>query len=137
MKIISPAQAHRYLQARICTDVEEFWVLALNPQKDLLAAECLFRGTVDVCLFHPRDIFRFAYRHNASTLIVAHNHPSGNLEPSDRDREVTLQLVRAARILQVPVVDHLILAGESYFSFLAAGELPVVTDPWQDDQSPD
>lgn len=132
MKIISPAEAHRYLQTRICSEVEEFWGLALNTQSELLGAECLFRGSVDACFFHPRDIFRFAYRHNASSLIVAHNHPSGNLEPSDGDREVTRQLLKAAKILQVPVVDHLILAGSQFFSFLAAGELTI--GPLPDDQ---
>lgn len=135
MKIISPAQAHRYLQPRMGSEVEEFWGLALNTQKEVLAAECLFRGSVDICMFHPRDVFRFAYRHNASAVIVAHNHPSGSVDPSEDDRSITRLLVRASKFMQLPVVDHLILAGPKYFSFLGNGEMPI--DPSPDDQSLD
>ena len=81
-----------------------------------------FGGLWTFVLFHPRDVFRFAYRHNASAVIVAHNHPSGCPEPSQEDRQITRQLAAAARILEVPVVDHLILAGNGFYSFLAAGE---------------
>lgn len=123
MKITSPSQAFHYFHKRLAVEVEEFWALALNSEKEVIESACLFRGTVDLCLFHPRDVFRFAYCCNAAALVVAHNHPSGNAEPSNEDRAVTQQLVEAAKILQVPLVDHLIVAGRTYFSFLEAGEI--------------
>ena len=77
MLITSPHVAYEYFRQRIVADVEEFWALALNSEKELLMCSCLFRGTVDNCLVHPRDVFRFALFNNASSLIVAHNHPTG------------------------------------------------------------
>jgi DNA repair protein RadC len=118
MKITSPRSAHDFFKQFLTADIEEFWAAALNSEKEPVAARCLFRGTVDHCLFHPRDVFRFACRHNASALIVAHNHPSGNAQPSPQDLRITRQLVRASSLLEVPVVDHLILAGGGYYSFL-------------------
>lgn len=97
--------------------------MALNSEKEPVAVRCLFRGTVDQCLFHPRDVFRFACLSNASSLIVAHNHPSGNARPSQADVKITRRLIRAAAILEVPIDDHLILAGGKYFSFLEDGAL--------------
>lgn len=123
MKITSPEKAFQFFKPRLPGDVEEFWAAALNSQKDVLAAACLFRGTVNQCLFHPRDVFRFAYLHNAASLIVAHNHPSGSIRPSDEDQQLTGQLLQVAVILQVPLDDHLILAGGRYYSFRQNGTL--------------
>jgi DNA repair protein RadC len=107
-----------YLRGRfICPDVEEFWSLALNPGCELLAAKMLFRGTVDCCLIHPRDVFRFALQTNATTLVVGHNHPSGNCEPSRADIAMTKKLRAGGELLQIPVVDHVIVGAESHFSF--------------------
>jgi len=123
LELVSPGEAHRFLRRLMSQEVEEFWAVALNSRKDPVRAECLFRGSVDVCLFHPRDVFRFGCRNNSAALIVAHNHPSGDAEPSPQDEVVNQQLLAAAIILQIPVVDHLIVAGRSYFSFLQAGRM--------------
>lgn len=98
-------------------EVEEFWVLALGPAKSLLRCKMIFRGTVDACLVHPRDIFRFACSENASSLIVAHNHPSGDLRPSPEDLAITRRLIHASVILEIPLVDHLLLADGRFASF--------------------
>ncbi len=105
------------------SEVEEVWVAALNSDKRVLAAQCLFRGTADQCLVHPRDIFRFGCIHNATALIVAHNHPSGVPKPSVEDEEWTDQLLTAANIIMIPVVDHVIVARRGYFSFLESGRI--------------
>ncbi len=123
MKIVSPTQAHLFFKSRFGPDVEEFWVAALNSKKEVIAAACLFRGTVNHCPFHPRDVFRFAYLHNAVSIVVAHNHPSGDVRPSSEDLNVTGQLLQIAVILQVPLNDHLIVSGNKYFSFLESGQL--------------
>ena len=98
-----------------------FWALALGPKKTLLASRMIFRGTVDSCLVHPRDIFRFACLQNASSLLVAHNHPSGDLSPSPEDLRFTRQLLRAAEVMEIPVVDHLIVTRETYASLRTDG----------------
>jgi DNA repair protein RadC len=121
MKITSPRQAYRFFKPLLTADIEEFWAAALDAQKFVVARQCLFRGTVDHCLFHPRDVFRFAYVNNASSIVVAHNHPSGSADPSAEDLKVTEQLLQVALVLEMPVVDHLILAKGRYFSFLENG----------------
>ena len=106
-------------------EVEEFWVLALSPQLKFLALEMLFRGTVDRCMVHPRDVFRFAYQNNASSLILAHNHPQPHkspLEASPEDLELTSQLLKASVLLQVPILDHLIL-GRNRKDYLSMADL--------------
>ncbi len=123
MKILSPHSAYLFFRSRLTSDVEEFWIAALNSSKEAVAATCLFRGTVDHCLFHPRDVFRYACLNNASSIIIAHNHPSGDVRPSPEDLAITGQLLKLAVLLEVPLIDHLILGrGEAYFSFLENGQ---------------
>lgn len=76
----------------------------------------LFRGTVDACTVHPRDIFRFGCLQNASQLIIAHNHPSGDPQPSEPDLEFTERLIKVGWAIEIPIVDHLILTPDTYFS---------------------
>lgn len=116
--IDSSYQAYLYLRPLFKMNVEEFWALALSSTKEAIATELLFRGTVDTCLFHPRDLIRFVCLANASSVIVAHNHPSGNPRPSQQDLRVTLKLERSCRLIQVPLDDHIVIAKNSYFSFL-------------------
>lgn len=123
MRINCSEDAVRYLQPRFRADIEEFWAIALSSDKVVIAAQCLFRGTVDHCLFHPRDLFRFGCLNNASSMIVAHNHPSGEPKPSDQDIRITDQILWGAEIIQIPVVDHIILAGKNYYSFAESGIL--------------
>ena len=75
-------------------------------------------GIVNRSLVHPREVFRRAITDNAAAIIVAHNHPSGSLEPSDEDHEVTRRLVEAGQLLGISVLDHLVISREGYFSFL-------------------
>lgn len=129
MKITSPSLAYEYFRTRLGLEVEEFWIATMNTDKRVTASQCLFRGTVDHCLFHPRDVFRFVCRHNASSYVVAHNHPSGCIEPSELDIRITERLLTISVLLEVPLVDHLILGERGvksrYFSFLEAKLLRV------------
>lgn len=118
MNVTHPYLLWRHLRRVMRPDVEEFWASALSPEKKLLRTECLFRGTVDACLVHPRDLFRFAFANNASSLIIAHNHPSQNLKPSKEDIQIHQKLLYAGALLQVPIVDHLIITQWGYTSFL-------------------
>jgi len=121
MELSSPATAYSILKILMATDVEEFWALALGPRKELKQARRLFRGTVDSCLVHPRDVFRFACQTNASGLLIAHNHPGGDPLPSHADVQITKQLVAAGRIFQIPIVDHLLVTKTNYVSFAERG----------------
>jgi DNA repair protein RadC len=98
-------------------DKEVFKVIFLDAQNQIIEVEDLFQGTLDASLVYPREIIKRAIYHNAVSLIFAHNHPSGNPEPSGNDREITEDLVFAGNIMQIKVLDHIIVGNNRYFSF--------------------
>lgn len=95
---------------------ERFAVLFLDIKHRILGMKVVTIGTVTETLAHPRDIFREIIRHGATRAIVAHNHPSGNLDPSQEDIQLTRQLLEAAELLGVPILDHLILGNGDFSS---------------------
>lgn len=95
---------------------ERFHVLYLDSRRRLLASNTVSLGTLDSSLVHPREVFREAIELNASALLVAHNHPSGDPEPSPDDLALTARLSRAARLLGFVLVDHLIIGGKDWIS---------------------
>lgn len=103
--------------------VEEFHVLALDSQSRVQRDVLVTRGLLNSALVHPREVFRAAIAEAAAGIIVVHNHPSGDPTPSAEDRAVTRQLVEAGRLLDLPVYDHIILAGDRFLSFVGAGLL--------------
>jgi DNA repair protein RadC len=119
--ITTAEKAYQHLKSIGLLDVEEFWVLALGPSKNALKTEMMFRGTVDACMVHPRDIFRFACRNNASSLIIAHNHPSGDPQPSVCDLELTTKLIQASELIEIPLLDHLIVTQNNFTSLAREG----------------
>lgn len=104
-------------------EVEVFWLLALNSRAMVIWNRPLLvtRGILDASLVHPREVFRLAIHANAAGVIAVHNHPSGDPTPSAEDRAVTRQLVAAGQLLDMPVYDHVIIAGDRYLSFATAG----------------
>lgn len=122
IKILSSQHAYEILKKHMVQDVEELWCLALGPALDLIAIKMIFRGTVDSCVAHPRDIFRFACLKNASQLLVAHNHPSGDPYPSHQDLHFTRRLVEIGQLIEIPIVDHLILTVQNYYSIAEANQ---------------
>ena len=95
---------------------ERFAVVLLDVKHRLLGTQVVTIGTATEALAHPRDVFRLAIKRGASRIIVAHNHPSGALEPSPDDLALTQQFLRAAEVLDLPVLDHLILGAGQYRS---------------------
>ena len=81
------------------------------------------QGTLTASLVHPREVFRAAIRRCAAALVLVHNHPSGDPEPSSEDRQVTERLVRAGEVLGIRVLDHVVVAERGYHSFREAGAL--------------
>jgi DNA repair protein RadC len=104
-------------------DHEVFTVLFLNSKNEILAVEELFRGTVNASAVHPREVIKRALQHGAAALICAHNHPSGNPEPSPQDRQITRELKEACRVMEIALLDHLVVGHNRYWSFAEHGEL--------------
>ena len=95
---------------------EQFWVLYFDQQQNLLGEKMLFQGTLDRSWVHPREIFRWAVVYGCASIIVAHNHPSGALTPSDNDLELTKGLKKASKIMKITFLDHFIIGGGEYLS---------------------
>ena len=89
--------------------VEEFQVLLLNTRKRLVRVEVISHGTLDTILVHPREVFRAAISGNASSILLVHNHPSGDPTPSEADITVTRDLIRAGQFLKIEIIDHVII----------------------------
>jgi len=100
---------------------EIFKVIYLNSQNQIIEVADLFEGTVNGSNISPREVIESAIKHNAVSLIFAHNHPSGNPEPSENDRELTRDLVYAASTMQIKVLDHIVIGNNIYFSFAGEG----------------
>ncbi len=103
--------------------VEEFHLLTLDAQNRVTRQALITRGILNSSLVHPREVFRAAIAEAAAGIIVVHNHPSGNPAPSADDKAVTIQLVEAGKLLDMPMYDHVIVGGDRYFSFAEAGLL--------------
>jgi DNA repair protein radc len=124
LRIREPEDVVRMLAARLRDlAVEEFHLLALDSQSRVLRDVLVTRGLLNSSLVHPREVFRAAIAEAAAGIIVVHNHPSGDPTPSPEDRSVTKQLVEAGRLLDLPLYDHVILAGDRFMSFATAGLL--------------
>lgn len=119
-----PAEVARYLIARFGNrEVEEFGVLMLDSRGCLRRAEIISRGSLTGAPVHPRDVFRLAAAYQAVSLILFHNHPSGDPEPSEADRQLTRRLQDAGAIMGIPVLDHVVIGAGRWHSFGEAGEL--------------
>lgn len=117
-----PHAAGRYFAQRLRgLQHEVFAVLFLDTRHRALAFEELFRGTVDGAEVHPREVVRRALAHNAAALIVGHNHPSGNGEPSAADRAITLRLKQALALVDIRLLDHFVVGDGAPVSMAARG----------------
>ncbi len=96
---------------------ECFYCLYLNQQKMLIDKKLLFKGTLNKSLVHPREIFKEAYLASAAYIICIHNHPSGNVIPSSEDINITNNLVEIGKIQGIPIIDHIIVSDNNYYSF--------------------
>jgi DNA repair protein RadC len=103
---------------------EEFWVLTLNRASLLIRKHKISLGGISGTVADPKVIFKRALDDQASAVIVAHNHPSGSLTPSTADIELTRKLKESGKVLELQVLDHLIIAGNRYYSFADEGAMP-------------
>ncbi len=120
--LASPDLVRRYLSAQLRHQPNEvFAVLFLDNQNRLIAYEELFFGTIDGASVYPREVVRRAINHNAASLILAHNHPSGVAEPSQADQRITGRLQAALELIDVRVLDHMVVGDTEVVSFAERG----------------
>jgi DNA repair protein RadC len=123
-EICEPEQAAGYFANRIGWQTTEYFaVLAVNVKHEAIGFEVIAQGTLTETLAHPREIFQSALRWGASRIFVGHNHPSGNNEASPEDIILTRQLLQAAQILGIPVMDYIIVSGNDWRSIHSESSL--------------
>lgn len=117
-------KAADYLRLKLASlDREEFAVLFLDNKHRVIAARKMFAGTVKGCAVSPREIGREALRQNASAVLLAHNHPSGDPEPSQGDIILTERIIQALELLEIRVLDHVVVGGVQHVSLADRGML--------------
>lgn len=104
-------------------DREALWIAALDTQNRVTCLSQISLGSLDSSHAHPREIFKIALLANAKSIILVHNHPSGDTKPSHEDREVTRRIGEAARLLGIHLLDHLIVGEDSFYSFKDEGAI--------------
>jgi DNA repair protein RadC len=102
-------------------DRERFLAVMLNARNGVIGIDEVSCGSVNASVVHPREVFKAAILANAVFLMLIHNHPSGYVDPSKDDIELTQQLVKSGQILGIEVIDHLIVSSKEYYSFRHAG----------------
>jgi len=121
-RIQSPDQAAQLvLYEMSALDQEELWVILLNTRNHVMVIESIYRGSLNSSQVRVGELFKSAIRRNAASLIVAHNHPSGDPTPSPDDIAVTRAIVEAGRLLDVEVLDHLVIGNGKFVSLKQRG----------------
>lgn len=124
LKILSSYTIATWLQLEIGSDTQENLVLfCLDTKSNVNSYSIVHRGTINQSIVHPRDIFQRALLSNATRIIIAHNHPSGNPKPSDADNRVTERMVLAGELMGIELLDHIIVGSDDYYSYREEGKL--------------
>lgn len=117
-KIVSANDVYKLIKPKLSDyNKEHFFVLSLGSRNNILGIDETSVGTLNANLVHPRETFEVSIRRHAAQVIVIHNHPTGEMTPSEEDEQVTIQLIAAGRVLDILVLDHIIISRDNYFSF--------------------
>lgn len=117
-KVQGARDVFEYMQGRIPDETKEhLFVLFLSTKNRILSHETVTVGTLTASLIHPREIFKAAIRQSAHSIILVHNHPSGDVQPSNADKQVTSILKKSGDLLQIAMLDHVIVGNNDWFSF--------------------
>jgi DNA repair protein RadC len=126
-RLRTPREIHAYLAPHLSALRREvFHVLCFNARNVLLHDARVAEGTINACPVDPREVFAAALTARATAIVLAHNHPSGDPEPSGQDLGLTAQLIEAGRVLGIKVLDHVVIGDGTYVSLLERGELPLL-----------
>jgi DNA repair protein RadC len=118
----SPEDVARYFIPRMRgARTESFYIAMLNTANIVIGVRRISEGSLNASIVHPREVFRTAVVESAASIIAVHNHPSGNTEPSREDIALTQQLIQAGKMMSIPLLDHLIIAGEQFTSLRERG----------------
>ncbi len=118
-KVTSPQEIAEIFIPMLRDDTKEkFIVVCLNSSNKIIKHETISIGNLNSSVVHPREIFKVAIDCSSASIILIHNHPSGNPEPSNEDIRITKKVVESGKILDIPVFDHLIIAGDTFTSFV-------------------
>lgn len=121
--IDTPLDAYRLVAHMADRPEENFLCITLNGAQEVIKTRLISTGIVNRAIVHPREVFAKAVSDRATAVVLAHNHPSGNVMPSEEDRDVTHRLMRAGALLGIPVLDHLVFSPKGYYSFLENGDM--------------
>ena len=118
IKLTTPKEIYIYMR-NIFLDLKQeyFYALYFDNNKQLIDKKLLFLGTLNESVAHPREVFKEAYRLSAAYIVVVHNHPSNNTNPSKADTKLTENLITIGNIQGIPIVDHIIVGKNNYYSF--------------------
>ena len=117
IKICTPKEVHCLLSDYVKKKKEYFMVVYLGKNNEFIAKDILAIGSDNRAFIKPKDIFREALARNATMIILAHNHPSGDVKPSEADVQLTKRLIQTGKLLDIRVLDHVIISSEQYYSF--------------------
>ncbi|GAA0355129.1 RadC family protein [Bacillus horti] len=122
ISIRSPQEAAKYLMELLKLDQQEkFYVLYLDTKNQIVYEKAVFVGSLNASIVHPREVFKEAVKWSSASIIVAHNHPSGDPDPSREDIEVTKRLVSAGEIMGIDLLDHIVIGDGRYVSLKEKG----------------
>lgn len=116
--ISSPSDVIPFVNHYAMSGKEQFLAVTLNGGHNIIQIHVVSIGTTNSTVVHPRDVFYEAIKENATAVIVCHNHPSGDVEPSEEDIDCTRKLLEASQIIGIPILDHIIIACNGYYSFM-------------------
>jgi len=123
IKIGSPEDIYSIMQqvllreSRVGREKEHFWVIGLATSNKISYIELVSLGSISAAIVSPLEVFNLAVRKKSPKIILVHNHPSGSLEPSPADKDITKNIIEGGKTLTIEVLDHLVISEESYYSF--------------------
>jgi DNA repair protein RadC len=121
VRITGADAAYKFMKGLESSDRERFYSLCLHPEGHVVGCEEVASGSMEKVLVHLREVFKSAILSSSSALVVVHNHPAGNSEPSLQDAELTRQLYEAGELLGIQLLDSIVIGRDSYYSFEEAG----------------
>lgn len=123
-KITSPNDVVSFFSAELSSErVEKFIAVFLNTKNEMIAWEVISIGSLNASIVHPREVFNRAIKRSAASILAVHNHPSGHVEPSREDINITKRLSEVGQIVGIPMVDHIIIGKDKYYSFKEQNQL--------------
>lgn len=123
-KMSSPTEVVDFFSAELADiKVEKFIGVFLNTKNEVINWEVISIGSLNASIVHPREVFNRAIRRNAASFIAVHNHPSGHITPSKEDLNITKRLYEVGQLVGIPLIDHIIIAKDNYYSFKEENQL--------------